>query len=386
MAKKHRKTAAKGAILLLAALAALPSCVYEHYDASSSPDGSVAVELTVRTRSVTSDTHIYEEGSAWENYIDIAGGDYRIYFFTNDRDDASATDDSGRNTLIAEFVPTELTSVNGAYYTRYTISGKAGDDIAAHSDFKVVVLANWGRYPTVTAGETTIDALVEGDNTTFSAETFFNGVDADHLIPFFGVREYSGVEWKEGWRTTLIGDISLLRAIAKVEVVMSEDSEIDGFDDVSIVRYNSEGYCAPKGVYLRADYDHDYIWEQDFTDNVHLVGGRNSTGGGSAPLSRQPVSGPDVWTIHLPEYDNTSLGSDPSFIKVTVDGTDHEIHFANYTDGETSSNADYDILRNCLYRFYVTVLVVEREITITVRTHVDKWEACFDNEYTFDAE
>ncbi len=384
MEKNYRKTAVKGAVLLFAALAALPSCVYEHYDAPPLSDGSVTVELTIRTRSATSDTHVYEAGTEWENYINISGGDYRVYFFTNDRNDASATDDSERNTLIAEFIPREMTAVEGSTYTQYTLSGKVGDDIAAHSDFKVVVLANWGRYPTVTAGTTTIDALVEGDNTTFSAETFFNGVDADHLIPFYGVREYSGVEWKKGWRTTLIGDISLLRAIAKVEVVMSEDSDIDSFDDVSVVRYNSEGYCAPKGVYLRADYDHDYIWDEDFTDGVHLVGGRNSADGGSAPLSHQPVSGPDVWTIHLPEYDNT--GSDWSYIQVTVDGIDYEIHFANYSDGETSSNADYDILRNCLYRFYVTVCAEEKEVTLTVRVHVDKWEACFDNEYTFDEE
>ncbi|MCD8208624.1 MAG: hypothetical protein LUD72_11855 [Bacteroidales bacterium] len=338
--------------ILLAALTALPSCVYDHDDAQAGIDG-MTVELGIVTRAV--DEHEgYEIGAEYENYIDIASGDYKIYFFTNDKDDASATDDSGRNTLIAEFVPTDLTAVEGTIYTEYTLSGNVGDDIAAYTDFKVVVLANWGDYPTVTAGETTIDALVEGNNTTFSAENFLSGVDATHLIPFYGVREYSNVEWRQGWRTTLSGDITLLRAVAKVEVVMSEDSDIDSFDDVSIVRYNTSGYCAPAGVYLRADYDHDYSWDNDFTDNVHLVGGRNSDNNGTAPLSRQSASGTDVWTIYLPEYDNLSDPTDYSFIQVKIDGEEYEIYFADYTDGAASSTADYDIFRNCVYRFTVT--------------------------------
>ncbi len=358
------------------------SCVYDHYDTASPDSAAVAVELNIVTRAISSDSYTYEVGSTWENYIDIAGGDYKIYFFNNDKTDATATDDSERNTLIAEFVPREMTAVEGSTYTQYTLTGNVGDDIAAYSDFKVVVLANWGTYPNVTAGTTTIDALVEGDNTTFSAENFLttDGVSSAHLIPFYGVREYSGVEWKEGWRTTLEGEITLLRALAKVEVVMSEDSDIDSFDSVSIVRYNDEGYCAPSGVYLKADYDHDHIWERDFTSSPHLVGGSNSGVAGERRthvFNQQSGADTDIWTIYLPEYDNLT-DSDYSFIQVTVDGTEYEIYFANYEDGEAANTADYDILRNCLYRFRITAGAEGY-----FRVYVDKWEERFDNDYTF---
>ncbi len=386
MKLKTVKTDGAGRLIRFAglffAITTMSSCVYEeHTDSFDLTENSVGVELLIRTRSAQGDG--YEKGDVWENYIDINGGDYRIYFFTADRNDASAKNDGERNTLIAEFVPKDITSTGGADYTLYTLFGEVDDEIAKHADFKVVVLANWGHYPTVTAGETTIDALVEGDNTTFSAESFFGGVDSEHLIPFFGLREYSNVRWKKGWMTILTDDISLLRAVAKVEVVMAEDSEIDAFDSVSIVRYNDSGYCAPGGVYLRNDYDHDYVWSDDFTDRVHLVGGRNNGGFGTAPFNRQSGADTDRWSIYLPEYDNKS-GGDPAYIFVTVDGAEHEIYFANYVGGVTSSKADYDILRNCLYRFYVTVTVEEKEVSIIVRAHVDKWEACFDNEYVFD--
>ncbi|MCD8206875.1 MAG: leucine-rich repeat domain-containing protein, partial [Bacteroidales bacterium] len=352
------------------------SCEYDHYDAQTTGDG-MAVELSIRTRAISSTSYTYEVGTQWENYIDIAGGDYRIYFFTNDKDDANATDDSGRNTLIAEFLPTDLTAVEGAYYTQYTLSGKVGDDIAAYSDFKVVVLANWGAYPEVTTGTTTIDDIVEGENSTFTADTFLNGVDSSHLIPFYGVREYSGVEWRNGWRITLEGNITLLRAIAKVEVVMSGDSEIETFDSVSIVRYNTSGYCAPARVYLKSDYDHDQTWEEDFTDGIHLVGGGNDASGESAPLTRQSTTDSDVWTIYLPEYDNTSNTDDYSYIQISVDDVEYQVYFSNYSDGITDSTADYDIFRNYLYRFNVTYLGGN----FVVR--VEKWSNAFDNEWTF---
>ncbi|MCD8208394.1 MAG: hypothetical protein LUD72_10690, partial [Bacteroidales bacterium] len=262
-------------------------------------------------------------------------------------------------------VPQEMTAVEGSTYTQYTLSGSVGDDLAAYSNFKVVVLANWGAYPTVTAGTTTIDSLVEGDNTTFSADTFLGGVDESHLIPFYGVREYSDVEWKRGRRTTLSGDITLLRALAKVEVVLSEDSGIDGFDSVSIVRYNESGYCAPKGVYLRADYDHGYDWDEDFTSSPHLVGDANDSVASSRtyPFTRQDTtSAGDVWVIYLPEYDNTSNSNDYSFIRVTLDDINYEIYFSNYTDGSTSSTADYDIYRNHLYRFVTDLEDVVAEV------------------------
>ncbi len=349
------------------------SCAYDNYGYYADGDG-MAVELSIRTRAITSDSETYEAGSTWENYIDIAGGDYRIYFFTYNPSNPS--DAETNNTLISEFQPYEMTDVTETNYTQYTLTGEVAKDVAEYSDFKIVVLANWGAYPTVTPGETTIDDIVEEENATFTAETFLTGVDESHLIPFYGVREYSGVKWEAGWRTVLSGDITLLRALAKVEVVITEDSYIDSFDSVSIVRYNTSGYCAPSGVYLRDDYDHGYIWEQDFTNGIHLVGGENRASD-EAPLTRQSTTASNVWTIYLPEYDNTSNENDYSYIQISVGDNEYQIYFANYEDGITDSTADYDIYRNCLYRFNVTYLGPRLMVV------VETWANAYDNEWTF---
>ncbi|MCD8206344.1 MAG: hypothetical protein LUD72_00235 [Bacteroidales bacterium] len=173
-----------------------------------------------------------------------------------------------------------------------------------------------------------------------------------------------------------------------MEVVLSEDSGIDGFDSVSIVRYNESGYCAPKGVYLRGDYDHGYDWDEDFTDEIHLVGGKNADGG-TVPFNHLSGTDTDTWIIYLPEYDNTSDSDDYSFIRVTLDGIDHEIYFSNYTDGSTSSTADYDIYRNHLYRFVtdledVVAEVESWEFSMEVKQYAAAIDATMTNTYFTD--
>ncbi len=214
-------------------------------------------------------------------------------------------------------------------------------------------------------------------------------MDESHLIPFFGLHEYSGMTWEKGETLRLDDVITMLRAVAKVEVVMDVEGENVTFEDVSICGYNAEGYCAPAGVYLRSDYDHDYAWEQDFTDGIHLVGDRNNASGESAPLTRQSASGSDVWAIYLPEYDN--MDTDFCYITVkfdyqTADEEPYKIYFANYTDGTTSAydgtgtDNRYDIHRNHLYRFTVSISGT------VIQVHVDKWEDTHDNDFVFDIE
>lgn len=46
--------------------------------------------------------------------------------------------------------------------------------------------------------------------------------------------------------------VTLLRAVAKVEVILKTDEHFDlSFSEVKIHRYNKKGYCAPKDVFRR---------------------------------------------------------------------------------------------------------------------------------------
>lgn len=47
---------------------------------------------------------------------------------------------------------------------------------------------------------------------------------ATKLMPFFGLREFTAVAWKENQATVLTDAVTLLRAVAKVEVVVVNDS------------------------------------------------------------------------------------------------------------------------------------------------------------------
>ncbi|MCD8207448.1 MAG: hypothetical protein LUD72_05895, partial [Bacteroidales bacterium] len=379
---------------------------YDRYDNVSPDNATVGVELSILTRAV-GEHEGYEIGTEYENYIDISKGDYRIYFFTYDPSEPDSED--ANNKLIAEFHPSDLSAVSGSGYTEYSMSGAVDETVIEHGDFKVVVLANWGEghYPTELmtisedeSGATTIDDLCNGENSTFLAETFLTGVDADHLIPFFGLHEYSGNTWEKGERLKLDEEITMLRAVAKVEVVMDVEGENVTFEDVSICGYNAEGYCAPSGVYLQNDYDSGYTnWDGDFVNTLHLV----NTDAAGAGINDEDATGRTVkmskaeataasretWTCYLPEYNN--MDTDFCYITVkfdyqTSEEEPYKIYFANYTDGTTSAydgtgtDDRYDILRNHLYRFTVSISGT------VIQVHVDKWEDTHDNDFVFDIE
>ncbi len=371
-------------------LLGLSSCINNYYeDATEYADGMVGVSLTIQTRAIAnikSSSETYVAGTEWENYIDISGGDYRIYFFAYNPTTETGSGSGENSTLIAEFVPTSIYSTDVG---TYTLSGEVDKELMASlTNFKALVVANWGTYPTVTAGTTTIDDICNAQTAVFNA--FVSNSEAvmpssTLHIPFFGLREYSGVTWTAGRMTRLSGDITMLRAVAKVEVIVSEQNEEDvSFDDVSVCGYNAQGYCAPTSVYLRGDYDHDYTWGEDFVDALHLPNDANDANQDGRNFSLQQTTNADgleTWVGYLTEYDNTSSTTDYSYINVTIDGREYPIYFSNYDeDGSTTSTADYDIHRNYLYRFYVTKSDDKNDVTI--RVYVLPWTRMKDEEFT----
>ncbi len=338
------------------------------------------------TRSAANDPDGYEDGTGYENYIDFDGGDYRIYFFTYEEDDEKG------GTLIAEFSPAEITSSGNNNSTIYMVTGDVPPALRSVRNFRVLVLANWGVYPrNVTAGTTTIDDLCEGMNTTFNGRSMLSyGVSADRLIPFYGVCEYSNVEFNVGEKTTLSEEICLLRAVAKLEVVLTEDSSIESFTSVRIMACNRYGYKAPKDVYLKSDYVHDddptYI---GYTTSLHLSNdGKNDADARTDETYEfipQSDATTDTRVAYMAEYDNS--GDDYSYIQVRIGNVNYIIYFGNYTDGvctaydEGGDTSDrLDIFRNNLYRFYITYKVEEEhEFYVDLTIINDKTEGYFNN-------
>ncbi|MCD8293063.1 MAG: hypothetical protein LUC23_04805 [Prevotellaceae bacterium] len=387
----------KAAICGLVLLPACASCIDDTYvDAPAGEATTVNVGLTLRADNVSGNADGYVQGSTYENYIDLDGDtpDYRIYFFTN-----SAS--GGNDTYLATFKPLEMVNYYYSDYTEYRLYGEVNiPDVIDMGSFKIMVLANWGAdnyndedFTT----STTIDNVCTATTATFNAfvdddddgDGNVNAVmpSADNRIPFYGIHAYSGYTFEPGKAVTLSEPVTLLRAMAKVEVTL--ETEDVTFSDVTIQHYNATGYCAPAGVYSEAYYGQGTSWSTDYLADVHLVGDANDHNEDGTPIDRgislYDANGDGhTWVAYLPEYRNTDedYPDDYAYIEVRVDGGDtYEIYFADYTLGVTDNDdvdSRYDIQRDNLYSFSVRVLD-----NYSLSVSVKGWTSGYENDYEF---
>lgn len=367
------------AVFVFAACLSVASCT-AGTDAEDVDDGRMQVSIGLRVPLNPRTGDGFEPGSMYENYIDVTGDNYQIYFFDTD------------NRFIARFLPSSLVAVEGTNYVDYTVQGEVPEALLGHSSFKVVMLANWPTYKDddLKADVTTIEQLCNADWAQFD---FFESFELgpNNLIPFYGVHEYKDVTFMPGIATVLKEPVTLLRAVAKVEVILdTKDDSGDyltdvSFSKVSICRYNAKGYCAPSGVYSQKDYGQGNDGDKDYLSGLHLVGDKNSPK--SDPYSFQRVTERtdtenEKWIAYLPEYDNS--GNDYSYIEVTLasqteESTPYHIYFSEYADGECADEGSFfNIARNNLYRF--TVRVRNGKIEVIVKG----WNNAYDNDYTFE--
>ena len=359
------------------------SCSHDiEVSGTSDKETVLSIGLRLPTRSPKAGEG-YEVGETYENYIDIENNNYRIYFFTSD------------NKFITRFEPDGFVVTEESDYRNYSVLGKAPAALVNHTNFKMVVLANWPQYGdnTMKSGETLLAEICNAGWGQFDRFSSFE-LGPERLIPFYGVREYNNIAFKSGEATLLPEPVTLLRAVAKVEVILNTDEYFDlSLSEVKIRRYNKKGYCAPKEVFSQDDYDHGGEWNSDYASDLHLV--ENSNDAEEKTQNFRFASrwtGADgnkyeKWIAYLPEYQNIGAGDQYSGIEVRLDtqtGEDepYRIYFATYDESGKTDNNDnakrFDIARNNLYRFTITV----RDNRLTV--NVQEWKYAYDNEYTFD--
>ena len=230
----------------------------------SDKETTLNIGFRLPTRSLKSGES-YEVGETYENYIDIENNNYRIYFFTSD------------NKFIARFEPDGFVVAEGSDYSDYSVLGKAPAALVNHKNFKMVVLANWPQYgdDAMKAGETLLADICDAEWGYFDRFSSFE-LGPERLIPFYGVHEYNNIEFKSGEATLLSEPVTLLRAVAKVEVILKTDDHFDlSFSEIKIRRYNKKGYCAPKNVFSQDNYDHGGEWNSDYVSGLHLVENSN---------------------------------------------------------------------------------------------------------------
>ena len=306
-------------------------------DRPSDTTTPVQIGFTLTTGDVSSRaiTEGEDPGSERENYIDIANNNFRILLFNTD------------NKYLTALKVNRITQT-GNDGTTYYVEGELDE---AYTDFKLVVLANWGMYADNWTSETTITDVCE---TTYSYAIDFD-ID-DDLIPMYGVQTYNDVELRANLMTQLTDEIDLLRAMAKIEVTCSaEDITLTG---ATLHHYNTSGHCAPANVY--SDTADDWGWSDNDVCNhtVHIPADVSSADN----LPFTPTD--EGYIVYVPEFDNTDV-TRQSYISVSLQHSDDNapvnldntnIYFCEYNTetGEPTDNTDFDIVRNHWYKYDIT--------------------------------
>lgn len=298
----------------------------------------------------------YEDGSEIENYIDVQDA-CRVLFF------------SINNTFLGELDHQSVAEVTGSNYKQYNLSGIPPENLP--SDFKIMIAANWPDMSAIDdalVGFTTIDDICHNMASVFDVPAGFRlDSESRQLMPFYGIREYRGITILPG-TTTLPEAVTLLRAMAKVEVVF-DGGESAETPTVTLCGYNVKGYCAPSAVYSQDDYGQGQNWETDYLRRLHLVTADNNNEPEASErraVFDMSADGTQRWTAYVPEYRNLrptgAPAPDEAYIEIKLasqapDEKPFRIYFSNYA-GETSANTTlkrYNIERNNIYRFIVSL-------------------------------
>lgn len=313
-------------------------------DQPSDTTTPVQIGFTLTTGDVSSRaiTEGEEAGTGYENYIDIEGGDFRILLF-------DATDD----TYLTTFEPTSIRPTDNTEYPQtYYVEGELSETY--DNNFKLVVLANWGNYPELSA-TSTIESVCSDAASIFTYTAPFTP-SATQRIPMYGVKLCT--ETLRPDLLTDLGQVDLLRAMAKIEVTCSAE----GFklSKVKLHRYNTSGYCAPTGV--DEDIATDWKYEENAVCNhvTHIPENSVSTSELNFVIPTE-----NGFIAYVPEFDNKTNTEERSYIEVSLIHTDDKspvnleetnIYFCLYDEenGTPTVNSDFDIVRNHWYKYDIT--------------------------------
>ena len=342
-------------ILLLAGLFGVltTSCSQEDGLEPQASDETVQVMFTIaldgpsaRSRATwgdnydNNDTNDYDSaiGDDFDNYIDPDKFFVKLTLGTNTYDvkNIAYWQQPDPNKNIYEFVGE--VEVNISQTTSYT-------------DAKVMVYAN--MTPATTTG-----------NETFATDyNTYPGTGVKY-IPMWGVQTIPNLSLTPG-ASNMLPDIYLLRAMAKVEVIMKDTDPNHAISDIKLNRYNTMGYCLPKG------WDKTTIAATTDLDLEEVLRPSTNIRDTNESFTESTVNGFKCYTVYVPDYLNIAPNSQtsvtPSTITVTIGGKNYDIKFKKYADG-VATDVAYNIVRNHIYRYNITAVNdgAELELDLTV--------------------
>lgn len=212
----------------------------------------------------------------------------------------------------------------------------------ANTNYKVMVFANCPL----------IDESVDISTLSYS----HTDIDKIDYIPMWGVTTAQfnltpGVSEQ-------IGEIKLLRSMAKVEIIMNADGYT--IDNIAVDKSNTQGYCLPKG------YDSVSETEQLDMEGTDPASFHPFTTFENPPIKKEQDG---KYYIYLPEYKNTETSA--AKIQVTVNGETYDLEFKDYENGAPKDGTQYDIVRNHIYRYTITGV---NDGKLIIKYKAKRWE------------
>ncbi len=284
-----------------------------------------------QTRAAWEDGYTSEEAVPYDNRIAYDG--LRVLFF------------SEANAYLGE--------VNGLMYwpvsaTEYRFAGDVTSlNLKEGVKYKIMVLANCPN---------TVDNF---DELYFELN---NVVYPNGYIPMWGIRlfQVNGDEQQDA------GTISLLRSMAKIEVVLSNEMLANGFtlDEAELNHHNTIGYCLPAGW---NSVTHTAALDQE---NCIRAYHKHS----ATPIALYEQVSSQRYFLYVPEFNVLHTAENrPNISVVLGDGSTAPLDFPNSIQfGSYDANGDFvegsetNIVRNHIYRFNIVGIASGLEIEYEV--------------------
>ena len=322
------------AALTLSVVLALLACSFseEYEEPSQDNDVHVAFVLTVDHTSTRSDM-------GWDHYDPTDEGTDKECAIRPDDIHIKICDAEGRvignvEDIHMERMTQDQYSLTGAWMSPGNLLKDAK---------KVMILANCGSAA----------ASNEIADITYSADR------TDGFIPMWGVRSFTSLTKGE---SNDLGDIHLLRAMAKVSLKLRSDMESRGYSvgKLTLNHRNTLGYCLPL-TYQSVDKTTDIRFE----GSLHEL---------TSPATDGGLDFTSTGYAYLPERSNTRDGVTPSTITLqlfrngTLDDT-YTLPFCVYDAEGAPTDRLRDIQRNTLYLFEV----YKADNQLKISLHVRRW-------------
>lgn len=343
---------------LLAATLLLAGCVTERGDEPCADGNAVFVSFSVVTPKPVPSAGGSRAGEpTW-------GDDYK-----SESDKGNAFDNAINNSQLRVYITNTNCSEIKATVSNFLMGGKTETDDGIQYDYVGIIssdqisalqrLEGTGKLHVVANAGADVK-LSDNPTFTFSGKPG-NGFSA---IPMWGVRgdiDFSGIK---GGERIDAGTVYLLRAMAKVEIIIDPDdsnsNSITKINSVTLNRYNSGGYLLP------TDWTSYGNTKEIEREAIHPLDDTLQN-----PLTITGADTDGKYTFYLPECRN---GSGDDAIKMTLNYSTvmdidlkDDIYFCKYdTNGQPQKEESFNICRNHFYRFIVRRNATEITVTAEV--------------------